>query len=305
MNITEQVKLEIIEGFSLNPCCRVAGLSAFIKGAGSLTIIGGNIGFEFLSENKIVFDRICGEILHLYGVSPQITKQGKKFKAEYANESAGRILASLSVIDSVQSGLNITLPIDKYIIENDCCKLSFIKGAFLANGKLTLPDEQSKLGYHLEFIFSNYVYAESFCELLTEYGLNPKTSERSGYIVSFDNVSDILEVLDTLDATKARVAVLDVRRGREYNNKVNREINCTISNINKQVNAFLKQKEAINKIIKTKRLKSLKKELQDVCLARLDNPDSSLEELSLILNVSKSCLSHRLRRIITIANNID
>ena len=58
MNITEQVKCEIVQGFSFNPCCRFAGLSAFIKGAGSLTVSGGNIGFEFLSQNKIVFDKI-------------------------------------------------------------------------------------------------------------------------------------------------------------------------------------------------------------------------------------------------------
>ena len=38
--------------------------------------------------------------------------------------------------------------------------------------------------------------------------------------------------------------------------------------------------------------------------ARLDNPDETLNELAEILNISKSCLNHRLRKIVEIAEQL-
>ena len=107
-----------------------------------------------------------------------------------------------------------------------------------------------------------------------------------------------------LGATNALKKAKTVIKDRQNKNDSNRRFNCDISNISKQVNAFIKQKEAIGIIQNSIGLGKLTEELKETCLARLDNPDSSLEDLASILKISKSCLNHRLRKIIEISKSL-
>ena len=49
---------------------------------------------------------------------------------------------------------------------------------------------------------------------------------------------------------------------------------------------------------------SLNKGLKETAIARLDNPDATLDELADILQTSKSCVNHRLRKLNEIAKNL-
>ena len=89
---------------------------------------------------------------------------------------------------------------------------------------------------------------------------------------------------------------------REISNKSNRQKNCDLGNLNRQVEAVAKQIQAIEKIEKSIGLEQLKPDLMQVAIARKENPETSLSELAEILNLSKSCLNHRLRKIVEIAN---
>ena len=60
----------------------------------------------------------------------------------------------------------------------------------------------------------------------------------------------------------------------------------------------------IKKIDKIIGLEGLKPDLMATAKARLDNPDETLNELAEILNISKSCLNHRLRKIVEIAEQL-
>jgi DNA-binding transcriptional regulator WhiA len=51
-------------------------------------------------------------------------------------------------------------------------------------------------------------------------------------------------------------------------------------------------------------LDTLKKDLAETATARLEYPDETLSELAERLNVSKSCLNHRLRKLVLIANEL-
>ena len=89
---------------------------------------------------------------------------------------------------------------------------------------------------------------------------------------------------------------------REISNNSNRQKNCDLGNLNRQVEAVSKQLDAIKKIERSIGLDALKPDLKEVAIFRKQNPESSLTELAEILNVSKSCLNHRLRKIVEIAN---
>ena len=52
MTFTEKVKNEILTKQLNNPCCRIAALSSFVRGAGTIAVKENKIGFETITENK-------------------------------------------------------------------------------------------------------------------------------------------------------------------------------------------------------------------------------------------------------------
>ena len=74
--------------------------------------------------------------------------------------------------------------------------------------------------------------------------------------------------------------------------------------MNKQVEAAGKQIDAINKIEQVIGIDGLKPDLREVAIKRKENPDETLLELAERLNITKSCLNHRLRKIVCIANEL-
>ena len=96
----------------------------------------------------------------------------------------------------------------------------------------------------------------------------------------------------------------DLIINRELVNNINRRKNCDLGNVNKQVEAASKQIEAINKIEKTIGFSALKEDLLVTANARKINPEETLNELAERLGVSKSCLNHRLRKLVQIASEL-
>ena len=91
---------------------------------------------------------------------------------------------------------------------------------------------------------------------------------------------------------------------REFANNINRQKNCDLGNVNRQIEASAKQVQAIEKIEKIIGLDALKLDLREVAVSRLENPEETLIELADRLKISKSCLNHRLRKIVCIANEL-
>ena len=82
-------------------------------------------------------------------------------------------------------------------------------------------------------------------------------------------------------------------------------MNCEMSNMNKSIDSSFSDRKAIQVIIDTIQLENLDKNLQTVAKARLEHEDLSLSQLAQILDISKSCLSHRLRKIREIAKELE
>ena len=99
------------------------------------------------------------------------------------------------------------------------------------------------------------------------------------------------------------MGILTAKVDREMRNTVTRQINCDTANADKTVTAALRQDAAIRKLLKRVGLDALPEPLRDTALLRLANPEASLADLALLSNppVTKSCLSHRLNRIIALA----
>ena len=153
-------------------------------------------------------------------------------------------------------------------------------------------------GYRLELLFENEQNAKTLCEMLAEYEIFPKLTTRNNIPVIYIKSSDcICNLLALTGATNSMLRLSNEIALRTIRNDANRIANCDTANISKQVTA------SDNIIKKIQQLKSdgtfdiLPVTLQECANARLTHPDATYEELAQILNLTKSGLASRLRRL--------
>ena len=180
------------------------------------------------------------------------------------------------------------------ILEENCCRAAFLRGAFLAGGNVTDPERR----FHLELATSHRSVARETVSLMQELGFSPRLSERSGNALLYFKQSDtIADFLTTVGASVTSMNVLTVEK--EMRNTVTRQINCDSANADKTVSAAQEQLTAIRQYASRFGLDTLPEPLKDAALLRITNPAASLADLARLSDppVTKSCLSHRLRKI--------
>ena len=311
MNFTKRIKEELTANSFSSSCCEAACLSAFLRTSGSILTRDGQIGFSFFTENEKVaafFNKIINDLYGIEGEYSGKTSSGKdKITCEYISGGTFDALTELGILVASENGIAVEMGIDKYLIETECCKRAYVRGAFLGGGSCTIPNEKAakNTGYHLEFVFSYYETAHAFSELLAEFDILAKLIERKkSFVVYVKSNEEIQEILTLIGAEGCSLALAETVIIKDYSNNANRKSNCDLGNINKQIEAAERQINAINVIKETAGLESLKKELFDVCELRLSDEFLTLEEMAEKLGVSKSCVNHRMRKIIEIAKNM-
>ncbi|MBQ9710433.1 MAG: DNA-binding protein WhiA [Clostridia bacterium] len=311
MNFTRQIKKEVVRGGYSSACCRIACLSAFLRTSGSILTRGSTVGFSFFTESSSTakfFSEMIGSMFSVEGVTlPNKPGAKEKYVCEFVSDSSLGVLVELGILIASPDGIGVQMGIDKFLIEAECCKRAYVAGAFLGGGSCTVPTEDGarNTGYHLEFVFSYYETAHAFSELLAEFDILAKLIERKNtFVVYVKNNDEIQEVLTLIGADECGLTLAETVVRKDFNNKVNRKLNCDLGNISKQIAAAERQIEAINAIAETVGLSSLKRELKDVCELRLADSLLTLEEMADKLGVTKSCVNHRMRKIMQIASDI-
>ena len=178
------------------------------------------------------------------------------------------------------------------VLEEDCCKAAFLRGAFLAGGSVTDPEKRC----HLELVTDHKnVSGEAFA-LLLEMGFSPKEATRSGhYVLYFKQTEAIEDFFTAIGAPGAAMGIMSAKIEKDMRNAVNRKVNCDSANADKIVLAAQAQLDKIREI----GLDSLPPELRDTALLRIANPAASLADLALLSDppVSKSTINHRMKKI--------
>lgn len=186
------------------------------------------------------------------------------------------------------------------VLEEPCCRVSFVRGAFLAGGSVTDPEKR----YHLEFVTSHYNVSRETYALMLELGFSPKETTRSGnHVLYFKKADAISDVLSTIGATNAGMGILNAKIEKSMSNTVNRKLNCDFANADKVVAAAQEQMDAIRKLEQTVGIFNLPEPLQQAAFLRIANPDASLADLALLSDpkVTKSCLNHRMKKLVALA----
>ena len=189
------------------------------------------------------------------------------------------------------------------LIKKKCCKKAALRGAFLAAGSISDPDKL----YHLEIYSKNKDLTRYFAGLIVDFNLNPKITERSEYYVAY--IKDSSQIVDFLNLTGAHQALLALENTRilkDMRNNVNRAVNCETANLEKTVNASLRQNANIAYIKETIGFEALPAILRDIATIRENNKEISLKELGQLLDppLGKSGVNHRLRRLDMLAGEL-
>ncbi len=178
---------------------------------------------------------------------------------------------------------------------------AIIRGAFLGAGSINNPESK----YHLEIILSTIYNAEKIISILKTFTIQAKKLERkNGYSIYIKDGEEISKLLALIGANSSVLKFEQIRVLRDMKNNINRKVNCETANINKTVNAAVKQIEAIKKLQKIGEFDKLSENLKEIAKIRIKNPDASLVELGQMLKdpIGKSGVNHRLNKILEIAN---
>ena len=187
------------------------------------------------------------------------------------------------------------------LLEEEDTRAAFLRGAFLAGGSVTDPEKR----YHLELATAHQSVARETYSILLDLGFSPRQSSRGGcallYFKQSDAISDLLTVIG---APVTAMNVMTAKVEKEMRNTVTRQINCDSANADKTVTAAQEQLAAIRRFSAASGgLDALPEPLKEAALLRITNPAASLADLARLSYppLSKSCLSHRLKKIMALA----
>ncbi|MGO4888859.1 DNA-binding protein WhiA [Anaerobacillus sp. MEB173] len=307
MSFAAKTKKELTM-LEIKECCSQAELAALIRMNGSLSFSNRQIVLDISTENAAIARRIYTLIKKSFDIHVELLVR-KKMRLKKNNvylvrisKQAKQLLENLGIIGE---GFTFTREISPQFTKKNCCRRSYLRGAFLAGGSVNHPETSS---YHLE-IFSMYEeHNQSLCELVNSFGLNAKTLERKkGFILYIKESEKITQFLNVIGAHQALLHFEDVRIMKDMRNSVNRLVNCETANLNKTVGAAMRQVENIRFINETVGLDVLPGKLREIAELRVKHQDVTLKELGEMVTsgkVSKSGVNHRLRKIDEIANKL-
>ena len=198
---------------------------------------------------------------------------------------------------------DITETVNGILLQQTCCRRAYIRGAFLAGGSISDPNKS----YHFEIVCREIAQAKQLQDAINSFEMEAKIVERKKHqVVYLKEGAQIVDMLNIMEAHVALMNLENVRILKEMRNSVNRQVNCETANINKTVNAAVKQIEDIKFIQEKGRLQELPDNLYEMAQVRLEHPEAPLKELGAYLNppVGKSGVNHRLRKISEIAENM-
>ena len=292
MSFSSDVKEEICRQKTDRLCCALAesyGILLFCHSFSPDGIRITTVHPAFAGRLPKLFKKAFGIS---FDVLPSGTETGKRSFIISDREKIARIYAAVG--DSAERA--IVHHVNYAMLEEDCCRISFLRGAFLAGGSVTDPEKR----YHLELATTHRQVERETFTLMQELGFSPKESFRKGNVLLYFKQCDaISDFLTAIGAPVTAMTVITARVEKEMRNTVTRQINCDSANADKTVIAAQEQLSAIRRYASLYGLDSLPDPLKDAALLRIANPAASLADLARLSYpaVTKSCLSHRLKKI--------
>lgn len=312
MSFSSSVKDELSRQMPGARHCQIAETAAILSLCGRVKISASDhFWIEIHTENVAVARKYFTLLKKTYNINTDISirhssslnKNRSYVLSVNDDETARKILMTCRLMKPfgvIEEDFSIS---DSLIIQRECCKRAFIRGAFLAAGSVSDPVKT----YHFEIVCLSEAKAKQLQMIMETFNINARVIKRRKYFVVY--VKDSSQVVDLLNIMGAYNALMDmenVRIVKDMRNNVNRKVNCETANINKTVSAAVKQIEDIRFIQMSSAFDELPESLQEMAELRVRYPEATLAELGQLLDtpVGKSGVNHRLKKISLFADEL-
>ena len=297
MSFSAEVKEELSRRIPVARHCQIAEAAAILRMCGQVQKTEDRLWIQARIENPVVANAFAVLLRRAFGARPEIGNKGEIHLVEVKNpECVLRILKAMKFVRENGEPEPRGDLVNSMVVQNSCCKRAFLRGAFLAGGSISNPEKS----YHFEIVCSDREKAEQLVSLMAAFDVEAKTILRKKYhVVYIKEGSQIVDILGIMEGHVSLMKLENVRILKEMRGTVNRKVNCETANINKTVSAAVDQINDINYIRDKIGLERLSGGLEEIALARLEQPDATLKELgdSLDPPVGKSGVNHRLRKL--------
>lgn len=311
MTFSSSVREELAHLDIDKQCCALSELSALIRTCATVKI--GHkykIGIRFETENPSTARRIFNIIKYLYDYHSEVSakkidklRNGHYYMVSLEDDATvDKMLRETGMMSDTENVFSMSKKIPKDLLDTSCCVKSFLRGCFLGSGSMSDPNKS----YHLEFDVHDEHLANTIHSLLRGYELNAKiTLRKTTYVIYIKEAENIISLFSLIGSHSSLLKMENILILKNVRNNVNRAMNFENANSNKTVDAAQRQIHSIKALEAAGKYNTLPVSLKEAAELRLENPESTLSELSEISgNITKSGMNHRMRRIMDLAKNL-
>ncbi len=312
MSFSGDVKEELSYQISEARHCRIAEITAIITMCGQISISGADrFSIRIHTENISVARKFFTLLRKTFNIEAEAgVRRNRKYENRLlylvgvsGHEDTVRILQATKLLNANLEIEETMSLVHNLVVQKECCRRAFIRGAFLASGSISDPQRS----YHFEIVCVSEQKAQQLKEIMNTFGLDAKVVLRKRYYVVYIKEGDrISEILALMEANISMMNLENIRILKEMRNSVNRKVNCETANLNKTVSAAVKQIEDIKFLKEKMGFSGLSDGLEEMARLRLAYPEATLKELGAMLTppMGKSGVNHRLRKLSAIAEEL-
>ena len=295
MSFCSKAKAELCKIPISKTCCAVAesyGVLLFCNTFSPTSI-------RIVTESRDLAQRLPKLFQKAFSLKFDQTPETEQGKQIFSMDDPRKIHGIYDVF-GLEAATTVALQVNLGILEEDCCRVSFLRGAFMAGGSVTDPEKR----YHLELATSHLRVSREVKHLMEEVGFAPKCVTRAGsHVLYFKQSDQIEDFLTTLGAPVCAMGIMEAKVEKDLRNGVNRRVNCETANLGKAVDAAQEQLAAIRRLKERGLYEELPQKLKETAQLRQDHPEATLLELSQMQDppVSKSAINHRMRKLMELS----
>jgi DNA-binding protein WhiA len=304
MAMTARVKDELSRLTVTKPCCRKAEVSATIRFAGGLHIIGGQIVVEAELDTANAARRLRRDVAEVYGhksdvvvMSPGGLRKGTRYVLRVVEDGA-TLARQTGLVDTRGRPVRGLPP--KLVSSSACDAEAAWRGSFLAHGSLTEPGRSSAL----EVTCPGPEAALALVGAARRLGIQAKAREVRGVdrVVIRDGDA-IAAMLTRLGAHEAVLAWEERRMRREVRATANRLANFDDANLRRSARAAVAAGARVDRALEILG-DEVPDHLREAGTLRLAHKQASLEELGQLADppMTKDAVAGRIRRLLAMAD---
>ena len=300
-SFTAQVKDELSRVGGTCPECSYAEFSAILRICGTLSYRGpGRYAIRVSTETGAVARTMIKLTHELFDLDTSLTvrrsvlHKTRNYLIEVGEQDG--LEDDLIRLGILIPGQGLASGAPARLLERECCRRSFLRGAFMAGGFIADP----RGDFHLEIAVTGEQLAHDIVDMLEHFGVHARLNHRRGsfaiYVKSFHGVVTTLRLMG---GSLSAQAVEVVRRVKLDKNNANRQTNADMANLKRTTDAAGSQVVLMEQVRALPEYRTLSPALREFCTLRLENPELSLAELGQLCTppASKSAMYHRLLRL--------